>query len=343
MPNFYQNARVTTKNSFGKTKPENMTAEDFSRKYGLSENRPRVSCPGCGFDGKNCNAELHLSSNNGTAYFAANDREDHSLGCRYALSGGRRIQPIPEMCLPFDITDFGKSKAKKGKDGLSTENGTSLLPNAAPSSDGMSEGTLDDMAMEGGPGLYDDKDNVYGIGEGNGNRKERLVLERPRTFPDIVKTMLSSEACKATKDGHMIEDQLFCRRTAEYFLDPYFKLEQGDCIVFIGEKCPGLSKDLTREMNLKNTILFRNPYDRDLSTLFAVVCSDKEVYASLLKLIKKKDDMDYMRFVLGLSFLEKRRHRFQGEMREIRFFRLNDIKYATVMTEYMENLDREID
>ena len=60
-PRFYKVARIVLRNSFGKKIEENITAEEYSRKYGSSENRPRILCPGCGFDGKSCEAELHLS------------------------------------------------------------------------------------------------------------------------------------------------------------------------------------------------------------------------------------------------------------------------------------------
>ena len=78
-----------------------------------------------------------------------------------------------------------------------------------------------------------------------------------------------------------------------------------------------------------------------MPTLFAVICPDNKVYFSLLELIKRKENVDHKRFVLGLSFLEKKRYKFQGEMRDIRFFKLNDIKYATAMTEEMDKLDRD--
>lgn len=337
----YKTGRIVQKNSFGKIKEENITAEEYSRKYGSSENRPRILCPGCGFDGKSCEAELHLSSNSGTAYFAANDRDAHRLGCRYALAAGRRIQPNIDKLLPFDISIFGKSKTQKEENNLSRESEAYPPEDGDVSSVDISDIDLGDVSMHGVSDPDSNEDTVFGMKSNDKNGNERIVLERPRAFPDIAKTMLSAEACNATKDGYMIEDQLFCRRTADYFIDPNFKMERDDCFVFIGEKCPGLSIELTNEMKLRNTIFFRNPYDRDLSTLFAVVCPDDKVYFSLLELIKRKENVDHKRFVLGLSFQEKKRHKFQGEMRDIRFFKLNDIKYTTVMTEEMDKLDRE--
>ena len=78
-----------------------------------------------------------------------------------------------------------------------------------------------------------------------------------------------------------------------------------------------------------------------MPTLFAVICPDNKVYFSLFELIKRKENVDHKRFVLRLSFKEKKRYKSQGEMRDIRFFKLNDIKYATAMTEEMDKLDRE--
>ena len=337
----YKTGRIIQRNSFGKKIEENITAEEYSRKYGSSENRPSILCPGCGFDGKSCEAELHLSSNSGTAYFAANDRDAHRLGCRYALAAGRRIQPNIDKLLPFDISIFGKSKTQKEENNLSRESEAYPPTDGDVSSVDISDEDLGDVSMYGVSDPDSNEDTVFGMKSDDGKRNERIVLERPRSFSDIAKTMLSAEACKATKDGYMIEDQLFCRRTADYFIDPNFKMERGDCFVFIGEKCPGLSIELTNEMKLRNTVFFRNPYDRDLSTLFAVVCPDDKVYYSLLELIKRKENVDHKRFVLGLSFQEKKRHKFQGKMRDIRFFKLNDIKYATAMTEEMDKLDRE--
>lgn len=269
-PRFYKVARIVLKNSFGKTKEENITAEDYSRKYGASENRPTVLCPGCGFDGKRCEAELHLSSNSGTEYFAANDRNAHRLGCRYALVAGRRIQPYKDKLLPFDISIFGKSKTQKEENNLSGESEAYSPANGDFSSVDISDMDIGDVSMDGGSVLDTNKDTVFGINSADKNGDERIVLERPRAFPDIAKTMLSAEECKATKDGYMIEDQIFCRRTADYFIDPNFKMEQGDCFVFIGEKCPGLSIEVTNEMKLRNTIFF--PESICQGFIYAVCC-----------------------------------------------------------------------
>ena len=339
-PRFYKVARIVLRNSFGKKIEENITAEEYSRKYGSSDNKPKVYCPGKGYDGDACEAELYLSYNNGTPYFAAKDKDDHKDGCRYFRPGEKRIQTIPEKCLPVDTATLGKTKVSK--DAL-TSSGDKVMPPIPEDGFGFDDPILDgsDVAEDGVTGTQYDDDMVYGRREGEEKEKKRMVLEKPRTIEDITKTMLSSDASLATKDGHMIEDQIFCRRTADYFLDSSFKPEENDCFILIGEKYPSFSIEFTKAKGLDKTIIFRNPYNRDVSTLFAIECASWNEWKSLKELIKRDEGKDVKRFALGVSYIDKKNFKYNDRMYNILFFKLNDIKYATAMTQEMDKLDRE--